>query len=113
MPVFEKLAYRDNSANLGYLFCEGANVLFIVALAIFKMNEVELLRTDHACDVINVIRRRTHWMSNPDDLLMVAFGRLGFMTIITILKNRERQEHAVMAELYQRQRRLNPNEDNN
>lgn len=92
------------------LFCEGANVLFNVALAIFKMGEEELLLTDQVGDVINVLHRTTHHLFDPDDLLTVAFDKIGLMTSTTISKHRKKQEPAVMAELGQRQRRLNPME---
>ncbi|KAI3457753.1 hypothetical protein Pfo_014416 [Paulownia fortunei] len=89
------------------LFYEGAKVLFNVALAIFKMNEEELLLTHHVGDVINVIQRTTHHLFVPDELLTVAFDKIGFMTTTNISKQRKKQEPAVMAELDQRIRRLN------
>ncbi|OIT01765.1 PREDICTED: TBC1 domain family member 2B-like [Nicotiana attenuata] len=95
------------------LFYEGAKVLFHVALAIFKMNEEELLVAHHVGDVISIIQRSTHHLFDPDDLLTVAFDKVGFMTTTTISKQRKKQEPAVMAELDQRSRRLNslnPNE---
>ncbi|XP_011085384.1 growth hormone-regulated TBC protein 1 [Sesamum indicum] len=88
------------------LFCEGANVLFNVALAIFKMNEEKLLLTHHVGDVINVIQRSTHHLFDPDELLTVAFNKIGNMTTTTILKQRKKQAPAVMAELHQRLKRL-------
>ncbi|KAL3646058.1 hypothetical protein CASFOL_011238 [Castilleja foliolosa] len=88
------------------LFYEGAKVLLNVALAIFKMNEEELLRTHHVGDVINVIHRTNHHLFDPDELLKVAFEKIGFMTSMTISKQRKKQEPAVMAELDQRIRRL-------
>ncbi|KAL7128519.1 hypothetical protein ABFS83_13G001200 [Erythranthe nasuta] len=89
------------------LFYEGAKVLFNVALAVFKMNEEELLRAHHVGDVINVIQRTTHHLFDPDELLTVAFEKLGFMITTNISKQRKKQEPAVMAELDQRVRRLN------
>ncbi|XP_009785668.1 uncharacterized protein LOC107767759 [Nicotiana tabacum] len=89
------------------LFYEGAKVLFHVALAIFKMNEEELLVAHHVGDVISIIQRSTHHLFDPDDLLTVAFDKVGFMTTTTISKQRKKQEPAVMAELDQRSRRLN------
>ncbi|KAK4369384.1 hypothetical protein RND71_013176 [Anisodus tanguticus] len=89
------------------LFYEGAKVLFHVALAIFKMNEEELLVAHHVGDVISVIQRSTHHLFDPDELLTVAFDKVGFMTTTTISKQRKKQEPAVMAELNQRSRRLN------
>ncbi|KAI3465520.1 hypothetical protein Pfo_022183 [Paulownia fortunei] len=89
------------------LFYEGANVLFNVALAIFKMNEEELLMTHQVGDVINVIQRTTHRLFDPDELLTVAFDKIGLMTTTTLSKQRKKQEPAVMAELDQRLRRLN------
>ncbi|KAL8477917.1 hypothetical protein ACS0TY_029993 [Phlomoides rotata] len=91
------------------LFYEGAKVLFHVALAIFKMNEEELLLTHHVGDVINVIQRSSHHLFDPDELLTVAvaFDKIGFMTSTNITKQRKKQEPAVMAELDQRIRRLN------
>ncbi|CAA3019643.1 growth hormone-regulated TBC protein 1-like isoform X2 [Olea europaea var. sylvestris] len=94
------------------LFYEGAKVLFNVALAIFKMNEEELLTAHHVGDVINIIQRTTHHLFDPDELLTVAFDKIGFMTTTTISKERKKQEPAVLAELDQRLRRLNSlNED--
>ncbi|KAK4363256.1 hypothetical protein RND71_018497 [Anisodus tanguticus] len=89
------------------LFYEGAKVLFHVALAIFKMNEEELLVAHHVGDVISIIQRSTHHLFDPDELLTVAFDKVGFMTTTTISKQRKKQEPAVMAELDQRSRRLN------
>ncbi|KAK6117818.1 hypothetical protein DH2020_048445 [Rehmannia glutinosa] len=89
------------------LFYEGANVLFNVALAIFKMNEEELLMAHQVGDVINIIQRTTHRLFDPDELLMVAFDKIGLMTTTTLSKQRKKQEPAVMAELDQRLRRLN------
>ncbi|KAL8045528.1 hypothetical protein ABFX02_08G120100 [Erythranthe guttata] len=94
------------------LFYEGANVLFNVALAIFKMNEEELLVTHQVGDVINVIQRTTHHLFDPDELLTVAFDKIGFTTTTTISKQRKKQEPAVMAELDQRLRRLNSLHEN-
>ncbi|CAI9772600.1 unnamed protein product [Fraxinus pennsylvanica] len=94
------------------LFYEGAKALFNVALAIFKMNEEELLMAHHIGDVINIIQRTTHHLFDPDELLTVAFDKIGFMTTTTISKERKKQEPAVLAELDQRLRRLNSvNED--
>ncbi|GLT94141.1 hypothetical protein SLE2022_118990 [Rubroshorea leprosula] len=96
------------------LFYEGAKVLFHVALAIFKMKEDELLLTQHVGDVINILQKTTHHMFDPDELLTVAFDKIGSMTTNTISKQRKKQEPAVMAELDQRLRRLNSfKEENN
>ncbi|KAJ7964750.1 TBC1 domain family member 2A [Quillaja saponaria] len=89
------------------LFNEGAKVLFHVALAIFKMKEEELLLTHHVGDVINILQKTTHHLFDPDELLTVAFDKIGSMTTNTISKERKKQEPAVMAELDQRLRRLN------
>ncbi|XP_008798753.2 growth hormone-regulated TBC protein 1-like [Phoenix dactylifera] len=89
------------------LFNEGAKVLFHVALAIFKMKEEELLCTHQIGDVINILQTTTHHLYDPDELLRVAFDKIGSMTTNTITKQRKKQEPAVMAELDQRLRRLN------
>ncbi|KAH0650896.1 TBC1 domain family member 2B-like [Solanum tuberosum] len=89
------------------LFYEGAKVLFHVALAVFKMNEEKLLVAHHVGDVISIIQRSTHHLFDPDELLTVAFDKVGSMTTTTISKQRKKQEPAVMAELDQRSRRLN------
>ncbi|KAG9137525.1 hypothetical protein Leryth_018834 [Lithospermum erythrorhizon] len=89
------------------LFYEGAQVLFNVALAIFKMNEEELLMVHHFGDVINIIHRTTNHLFDPDDLLTVAFDKVGSMTTSTISKERKKQESVVMAELNQRITRQN------
>ncbi|KAB1200502.1 TBC1 domain family member 2A [Morella rubra] len=89
------------------LFYEGAKVLFHVALAIFKMKEEELLVTHHVGDVINILQKTSHHLFDPDELLTVAFDKIGSMTTGTISKQRKKQEPAVMAELDQRLRRLN------
>ncbi|KAL3849184.1 hypothetical protein ACJIZ3_011066 [Penstemon smallii] len=88
------------------LFYEGAQILFYAALAIFKMNEEELLLAHQVGDVINIIQRTTHHLFDPDVLLTVAFDAMGFMTTTNISKQRKKQEPAVMAELDQRLRRL-------
>ncbi|KAK1389116.1 RabGAP/TBC domain-containing family protein [Heracleum sosnowskyi] len=89
------------------LFYEGAKVLFHVALAIFKMKEEELLVAQHVGDVINILQMTTHHLFDPDELLTVAFDKIGSLTITNISKQRKKQEPAVMAELDQRLRRLN------
>ncbi|KAI4331026.1 hypothetical protein MLD38_029255 [Melastoma candidum] len=89
------------------LFYEGAKVLFHVALAIFKMREQELLLTHHLGEVINILHRTTHRLFDPDDLLTVAYDKIGSLTALTLSKQRKKQEPAVMAELDQRLRRLN------
>lgn len=89
------------------LFYEGAKVLFHVALAMFKMKEGQLLLTHHVGEVINILQRTTHDLYDPDELLTVAFDKIGSMTTNTISKQRKKQEPAVMAELDQRLRRLN------
>uniref|UniRef100_A0A6N2MYZ2 Rab-GAP TBC domain-containing protein n=1 Tax=Salix viminalis TaxID=40686 RepID=A0A6N2MYZ2_SALVM len=89
------------------LFYEGAKVLFYVALAIFKMKEEELLLAHHVGDVINILQKTTHHLFDPDELLTVAFDKIGSMTTNTLSKQRKKQEPAVMAELDQRLRRLN------
>ncbi|XP_024960712.1 TBC1 domain family member 2B-like [Cynara cardunculus var. scolymus] len=88
------------------LFYEGAQVLFNIALAIFKMKEEELLMTHYVGDAIKIIQNTTHHLFDPDDLLMVAFDKISFMTT-NLSKQRKKQETAVMAELDQRLRRLN------
>ncbi|OVA06584.1 Rab-GTPase-TBC domain [Macleaya cordata] len=89
------------------LFNEGAKVLFHVALAIFRMKEMELLMAQQVGDVISIIQRTTHHLYEPDDLLTVAFDKVSSLTTNTITKQRKKQEPAVMAELDQRLRRLN------
>ncbi|MBA0703963.1 hypothetical protein Golax_016254, partial [Gossypium laxum] len=89
------------------LFYEGAKVLFHAALAIFKMKEEDLLLAHQVGDVINIIQRTTHHLFDPDELLTVAFNKIGFMTTNTISKQRKKQEPEVMKELDERLRRLN------
>lgn len=89
------------------LFNEGAKVLFHVALAIFKMKEEELLSANQIGDVIDILQTTTHHLFDPDELMTVAFDKIGSMTTYTIIKQRKKQEPAVMAELDQRMRRLN------
>ncbi|XP_047334697.1 growth hormone-regulated TBC protein 1-like [Impatiens glandulifera] len=89
------------------LFYEGAKVLFHVALAIFKMKEDAVLGAHHVGDVINILQNTSHHLFDPDELLTVAFEKIGSMTTTTISKERKKQEPAVMAELDERERRLN------
>ncbi|KOM46351.1 hypothetical protein LR48_Vigan07g005500 [Vigna angularis] len=89
------------------IFNEGAKVIFNVALAIFKMKEDELILTHHVGEVINILQTTTHHLFDPDDLLTVAFDKIGSMTTNTISKQRKKQEPEVMKELDQRIRRLN------
>ncbi|CAI8587145.1 unnamed protein product [Vicia faba] len=89
------------------IFYEGAKVIFNVALAIFKMKEDQLIITHHVGEVINVLHTTTHHLFDPDDLLTVAFDKIGSMTTNTISKQRKKQEPEVMKELDQRIRRLN------
>ncbi|XP_031489388.1 uncharacterized protein LOC116256970 isoform X8 [Nymphaea colorata] len=51
------------------LFNEGVNVLFRVALAIFKMKEEELLSVNHVGDVISILHTTAHHLFDPDELL--------------------------------------------
>ncbi|KAD5803557.1 hypothetical protein E3N88_14917 [Mikania micrantha] len=51
------------------LFYEGAKVLFNIALAIFKMNEEELLMTHHVGNAIKIIQNTTRHLFDPDDLM--------------------------------------------
>ncbi|CAI9090214.1 OLC1v1024940C1 [Oldenlandia corymbosa var. corymbosa] len=95
------------------LFYEGAKVLLHTALAIFKMKEEELLLTYHVGDVINIIQKTTHHLFDPDELMTVAFDKVGFMMTTNISKQRKKQEPAVMAELDQRFRRLNSTGEEN
>ncbi|XP_054797224.1 uncharacterized protein LOC129302396 [Prosopis cineraria] len=88
------------------MFYEGAKVMFNVALAIFKMKEDELLLTHHVGEVIDILQRTTHDLFDPDDLLTVAFDKIGSMTTNTISKERKKQEPEVMKELDERLRRL-------
>ncbi|KAF5188575.1 Growth hormone-regulated tbc protein [Thalictrum thalictroides] len=81
------------------LFNEGAKVLFHVALAIFKMKEDEILMAHQVGDVLSILQRTTHHLYDPEDLLTVAFDKIGSLTINTITKQRKKQEPAVMAEL--------------
>ncbi|KAI4383227.1 hypothetical protein MLD38_009093 [Melastoma candidum] len=90
------------------LFYEGAKILFHVALAIFKMKEDALLLTHHVGEVINILQTTTHHLFDPDELLTVAYDQIGSLTAVTLSKQRKKQEPAVMAELDQRFRRLNP-----
>ncbi|KAL5700138.1 hypothetical protein ACHQM5_025624 [Ranunculus cassubicifolius] len=89
------------------LFNEGAKVLFQVALAIFKMKEDELLMAHQVGDVLSIIQRTTHHSYDPEELLTVAFDKIGSVATNMITKQRKKQEPAVMAELDQRLRRLN------
>ena len=88
------------------LFYEGTNVIFRVALAIFKMKEEELLSTHHFGDAVNKIQLTTHHLFTPDDLLTVAYDKIGSMALTNISKQRKKQESAVMAELDERLKRL-------
>ncbi|KAG5551645.1 hypothetical protein RHGRI_009912 [Rhododendron griersonianum] len=72
-----------------------------------EMKEEELLTANHVGEVINILQKTTHDLFDPDELLTVAFDKIGSMTTTTISKQRKKQEPAVMAELDQRLRRLN------
>ncbi|KAH9323591.1 hypothetical protein KI387_018230, partial [Taxus chinensis] len=88
------------------LFSEGTNVLFRVALAIFKINEDQLLAAEQVGDVISILRHSAHHAFDPDALLKVAFEKIGSMTTNCITKHRKRRQAAVTAELDKRLRRL-------
>ncbi|XP_074365527.1 uncharacterized protein LOC141706644 [Apium graveolens] len=106
--VFSKSLPSETTLRVwDVLFYEGAKVLFHVALAIFKMKEEELLVAQHVGDVINILQITTHHLFDPDELLTVAFDKIGSLTITNISKQRKKQEPAVMAEIDQRVRRLN------
>jgi hypothetical protein len=53
------------------MFNEGANTLCLVALAIFKMKEEELIRTKHVGEVMKVLHDATDHAYDPDELLKV------------------------------------------
>ncbi|KAL1821769.1 hypothetical protein ACET3Z_016638 [Daucus carota] len=89
------------------LFYEGTNVLFRVALALFMMKEDELVLTQNVGDAVNRIHLTTHRLFNPDDILTVAYDKIGSMALTNISKQRKKQESVVMAELDERLRRLN------
>ncbi|XP_049934843.1 uncharacterized protein LOC116256970 isoform X4 [Nymphaea colorata] len=72
-----------------------------------EMKEEELLSVNHVGDVISILHTTAHHLFDPDELLTVAFDKIGSMTTNTITKQRKKQEPAVMAELDQRLRRLN------
>ncbi|KAF3782752.1 TBC1 domain family member 2A [Nymphaea thermarum] len=72
-----------------------------------QMKEEELLSVNHVGDVISILHATAHHLFDPDELLTVAFDKIGSMTTNTITKQRKKQEPAVMAELDQRLRRLN------
>lgn len=93
------------------LFNEGAKVLFRVALALFKMKEEELLATQQVWEVVSIFQTATRHLFDPEDLLKVAFEKLGSMTTQTIAKQRSKQQVAVMEELEQRTKRLNTSFD--
>ncbi|XP_074272800.1 uncharacterized protein LOC141596498 isoform X2 [Silene latifolia] len=76
-----------------------------------EMKEDELLLAHQVGDVINILQKTTHHLFDPDELLTVAFDKIGSMTSNTISKQRKKQEPAVMAELDQRSRRLNSLKD--
>ncbi|GFZ05225.1 Ypt/Rab-GAP domain of gyp1p superfamily protein [Actinidia rufa] len=108
--LFSKSLPSETSLRVwDVLFYDGAKVLFLVALAIFKMKEEELLIAHQVGDIIDILQKTTHHLFDPDELLMVAFDKIGSMTTTTISKQRKKQEPAVMAELDQRLRRLNSN----
>ncbi|CAK9221019.1 unnamed protein product [Sphagnum jensenii] len=90
------------------MFNEGANTLCIVALAIFKMKEEELIRTKHVGEVMKVLHDATDHAYNPDELLTVAFDKVKVMSSQTISKQRKKEQLEVMAELERRVQRLNP-----
>lgn len=106
--VFSKSLPSETTLRVwDVIFYEGAKVIFNVALAIFKMKEDELLLTHHVGEVINVLHMTTHHLFDPDDLLTVAFDKIGSMTTNTISKQRKKQEPEVMKELDERIRKLN------
>ncbi|KAG0573664.1 hypothetical protein KC19_VG198400 [Ceratodon purpureus] len=92
------------------LFNEGASILFIVALAIFKMREEELLAAKHVGEVMKILSDVTHSAYDPDELLKVAFDKVGVMSLQSISKQRKKEQPAVMAELERRGQRLNPSD---
>lgn len=81
------------------LFNEGANILFRVALALFKIKEEQLLRAKHVGEAINVLHEATHNAYDPEEVLTVAFEKLGAVSTQNISKQREKEQPAVMAEL--------------
>ncbi|KAL5988003.1 hypothetical protein ACLOJK_035766 [Asimina triloba] len=72
-----------------------------------QMREEELLMVHQLGDVISILQKTTHHLFDPDDLLTVAFEQIGSLTTNAIAKQRKKQESAVMAELDERDRRLN------
>ncbi|CAM6078912.1 unnamed protein product [Sphagnum tenellum] len=89
------------------MFNEGANTLCLVALAVFKMKEEELIRTKHVGEVMKVLHDATDHAYDPDELLKVAFDKVGVISSQSISKQRKKEELEVIAELELRVQRLN------
>lgn len=88
------------------LFNEGGKVLFRVALALFKMKEEDLMAARHVGEAVKIIQHLTHHLFDPDELLTVAFDKLGTFSMTSISKQRTKQLPAVQAEIDGRLRKL-------
>ncbi|KAL9268719.1 TBC1 domain family member 2A-like protein [Drosera capensis] len=97
---------EDLEFNVSLVATEWFLCLFSKSLP-SEMKEDELLLTQHVGDVIYILQKTTHHLFDPDELLEVAFDKIGSMTTNTISKERKKMEPAVMAELDERLRRLN------
>jgi hypothetical protein len=71
------------------------------------MKEEELIRTNHVGEVMKVLHDATDHAYDPDELLKVAFDKVGVISSQSISKQRKKEELEVMAELELRVQRLN------
>ncbi|GBG63586.1 hypothetical protein CBR_g38652 [Chara braunii] len=84
------------------LFNEGAKVLFRVALAIFKLNEPQIMKLMNVGDVVSLLQEFTSRAFDADALLKVAFDQIGSLPMSSIRRKRRYQQPAVITELKER-----------
>ncbi|GBG63592.1 hypothetical protein CBR_g38658 [Chara braunii] len=84
------------------LFNEGAKVLFRVALAIFKLNEPQIMKLMNVGDVVSLLQEFTSRAFDADALLKVAFDQIGSLPMSSIRRKRRYQQPAVITELEER-----------
>lgn len=77
------------------LFNEGPKILFRVALALLKMHEDVMLRTDNAGELIMLVREAAASMHNRDKLMDMAFNGVGSMPMAAIDGLREQKQREV------------------
>jgi len=85
------------------LFCEGAKILYRVALALLQLHEQLLLSCDNAGDVLHTMKESSRAWWNADKLMATAFRKVGSLPFRKIVKLRRSQQGPVDALVHERE----------